>query len=54
MRQHRTTAEPATQARSTTPMLRDFWNEMIATGLFEVSTGERFVEHMIDRIERRP
>ncbi|ARE40090.1 hypothetical protein RGUI_1949 [Rhodovulum sp. P5] len=34
--------------------LRDLWHEVLSTGLFEVSSGERFVEQMIDRIERRP
>lgn len=33
--------------------MREFLRELTSEGLFEVSSGERFVEHMLDRIERR-
>ncbi|TCP58712.1 hypothetical protein EV663_11842 [Rhodovulum bhavnagarense] len=49
---HPTQGHPQPRPHATT-LLRDVWNEMISTGLFEVSAGERFVEHMIERIERR-
>ena len=34
--------------------LRDLLHEMAAMGLFEVSSGARVLEHMLDRVEHRP